>query len=78
MPMLREDTPGIQSRPAYDWPAWTDDATWKLGPDPDDARWWSEQNDSWDADDEPPDSWWDERAGESEALDYLERGLRTF
>ena len=82
MSMLRADASGVQSRPAEDWPESPDidGYTWELGPVPsdDDARWWAAQNDAWDADDEPPDSWWDERAGEAEALDYLERGLRTF
>ena len=41
----------------------------------DDARWWAAQNDSWDAEDEPPDSWWDQLASESEAQDRIERGL---
>jgi hypothetical protein len=64
------DTPS----PADQWPAWTDEDTWEQGPDPEDARWWAEQNESWDTDDDRPDSHWDERADESAAQDRMERG----
>ena len=76
MPMLRADAASVQPRPAEDSPD-IDGYTWELGPEPsdDDARWLAEHNDSWDADDQPPDSYWDQLAGESEAQDRLERGL---
>lgn len=77
MPMLRRHTPLVHLETAADgWPDWTDEETWELGPPTEaDAAWWSEQNDTWDSVEEPPDSWWDQLAGEAEAQDRLERGL---
>ena len=77
MPMLRGNTPTVHlESAAQDWPDWTDAWTWELGPPTEaDAVWWSEQNDTWDADDEPPDAYWDQLAQEAEAQDRIDRGL---
>src|SRR5438477_516879 len=53
----------------------TDDWTWELGPDPDDARWWAEQNDDYDPAPEPDDAEWDRQGAEYEAADAYQRGL---
>jgi hypothetical protein len=61
------------TQPAAEWPSWTDEDRYELGPDPDDIRWAAENL----SDDEPvPDDVLDLLADEAAALDRLERGLR--
>jgi hypothetical protein len=79
--------------PALDWPDWTDDGTWELGPDPADQQWAAEHLDgSFDSEppadhipadpDEPepaePEPDWDAMARESWALHCLEKGVEPF
>jgi hypothetical protein len=67
-------------RPADDWPRWTDADRYELGPDPEDARWASENlnGDDCHADEPTPDHVLDQWAGESEALDRHERGQAMY
>jgi hypothetical protein len=76
---------------AADWPAWTDDDRWNLGPDaepvapytPEDADWWAEQTrdddgdagEDTDAEDPAYHAHLDRLAEEREAEDRLCRGL---
>jgi hypothetical protein len=60
-------------RSAADWPSWTDEVRYGIGPTPEDARWWAEQNEDHDADG-PPDDLLDALADEAAALDRIERG----
>ncbi len=65
MTMLRADAPCVQP--------------WEVGPTPtDDARWRAGQSEPWDSEESPPDDYFDRKAGESEALDFMERGIRPF
>jgi hypothetical protein len=79
--------------PAADWPAWTDDGTWELGPEPADQQWAAENLDE-SFDSEPPDDHiptdpadpepaaaepdWEAMARESWALHCLEQGVEPF
>lgn len=73
MTTLHASAPAVQPVSDDPW-ADTDGFTWELGPDPDDAAWWSSQNVDFDAADAPgPDH--DDRFAESEAVDAHERGV---
>jgi hypothetical protein len=70
---------GDKTSPAEDWPAWTDEDSWELGPDPADAKWAAENlNDDWHADEAVPDDCYDRRAEEFQARDLYERGILPF
>lgn len=61
---------------ASNWPEWTDEGFWELGPEAADALWASENlNTEWDFDGATPDEVLDREAAEAEALDRLEIGL---
>jgi hypothetical protein len=47
----------------------------EAGPDPADARWWAQQNLTWDDVGPVPDEVYDRQAEESLAIDRLERGI---
>lgn len=65
-----------KASPADEWPPWTDEDIWELGPDPADSQWAAENlNDDWHADETIPDEVLDQRAEEAEAQDLYERGL---
>jgi hypothetical protein len=68
--------------PALDWPDWTDEWTWAISPDADDARWASEHlSDGYDSEPpadfifpNPPESDFDRDAEEHEAEARLTNG----
>jgi hypothetical protein len=47
----------------------------ETGPDAADARWWAQQNLTWDDIGPVPDEVYDRQAEESLAIDRLERGI---
>lgn len=61
-------TPAPVNASPADWPAWTDEDRWGIGPDPDDAAWWDvETRES------GPD--YDELAEEAAEMDAYEMGI---
>ena len=70
-------------RAALDWPAWTDEEVIELGPDPEDAQDWADQNtDHHTADETPvevlgdgPEPDWDAMADDAAFLDSYSRGV---
>ncbi len=80
MSLRRESRRERRYLSAKDWPS-TEDIdgfTYRPGPDPADVRWASEvfnQGDDGHTSDYPPDEYYDQLAGEAEAISRLERGL---
>jgi len=66
----------VNPAPARDWPAWTDEDVWELGPDPepsdDDRAWWAEECERVEEAEEARDL--EDRYQEGLATDRLTRG----
>lgn len=58
---------------AAHWDAWTDEVSYGIGPDPDDAIWLAQTSGDFDSQD-VPDHVLDRQADEALALDRLSRG----